>query len=241
MLSPAFRGAVCDVHNYAHPITLARRVAEQTPHTLIAGRGAEAFAAEHGFATNELLTESARQRYQQWLTERDTPPNAAGRLMPNFEEHPVAHAADRNDVHDTIGVLALDPKGALAAGCTTSGLPWKLPGRVGDSPIIGHGLYCDAHVGAAVLTGHGELVSGICGAFLAVELLRQGASPLDAARGVMERIYASFNLSERDQVGIIVMAQDGCFSSASLRPGFKVAVHSREQCALTGPDLVLLD
>ena len=241
MLSPAVRGAVCDIRNYAHPISIARRVAEKTPHTLIAGRGAEAFAAEQGFSTSDLLTEPARQRYDQWLAERDTPPNAAGRLIPNFEEHPVAHAGDRNDVHDTIGVLALDPNGTLAAGCTTSGLPWKLPGRVGDSPIIGHGLYCDPHVGAAVLTGHGELVSGICGAFLAVELLRHGASPFDAARGVIERLHASFDLSERSQVGIIVLAADGSFSSASLRPGFKVAVHSREQCELTNPDLVLLD
>ena len=240
MLSPSFRGGVGDVRAYANPVSIARRVAERTPHTLIVGQGAESFAADQGFATAPLLTEAARQRWEQWKAERDPFSKTAGRPMPNVEEYPVAHPLDRNTLHDTIGVLALDARGTLAAACTTSGLPWKLPGRVGDSPIVGHGLYCDPSVGAAVCTGHGELVSGVCGAFLAVESLRRSATPGEAARVVIERIRAAFKLTERDQVGVIVLNSTGNYGSASLRQGFKVAVRNFKRNELCDPDSIFL-
>src|SRR5206468_886329 len=107
-------------------------------------------------------------------------------------------AKKREANHDTIGVLAIDAAGTLAGGCTTSGLRFKLPGRVGDSPIIGHGLYVDPAAGAAVATGHGELVMGVCGSFLAVELMRQGKSPCAAAMEVILRIADSYDLGPQD-------------------------------------------
>jgi isoaspartyl peptidase/L-asparaginase-like protein (Ntn-hydrolase superfamily) len=227
MLSPAQSGAVCAVRGYPHPISIARRVMACTAHKLLAGAGAEKFAAEQGFKRARILTAEARRHWAKWKTVQAIGP------IPNIEEARNAH-------HDTIGVLALDASGVLAAGCSTSGLAFKLPGRVGDSPIVGHGLYAEPNVGACVCTGHGELVSGVSGAFLAVELLRRGATPLDAAGEVLRRIQNSYSLTERDQVGIIVLNESGVFAGAGLRPGFKIAVRTVESAELLDPEFVLL-
>jgi N4-(beta-N-acetylglucosaminyl)-L-asparaginase len=243
MLSPARRGGVCAVRSVAHLITLARRVMERTPHVLLAGEGADQFARELGIGAAELLTAESAKLWQDWRAQH---PRGAveGQPFANFEEsRPAAAAAarDPNKHHDTIGVLALDAGGTLAAGCSTSGLPWKLPGRVGDSPIIGHALYCDPAAGAAVCTGHGELVSSVCAAFLAVETLRRGAPPRDAATEPLTRIRRSYagQLTDRDQVAIIVLTPAGDFTSASLRPGFKLAVRSEEQNELIEPEVIV--
>jgi L-asparaginase/N4-(beta-N-acetylglucosaminyl)-L-asparaginase len=207
-----------------YPISVARQVMEQTAHNLLAGEGADRFAAQQGLETGELLTASAKSRWNQWCaSDRNTQPVA------NVEEN-----------HDTIGVLAIDARGVVTAGCSTSGISWKLPGRVGDSPIIGQGLYADAAFGAAVCTGHGELAAGVCAAFLAVETLRRGASPLDAATEVLKRIRHSYRLGDQDQIGIIVLDSAGNFSTGSLRQGYKTAVRAADRDEIVEPDVVLL-
>jgi isoaspartyl peptidase/L-asparaginase-like protein (Ntn-hydrolase superfamily) len=226
MLSPARCGGVCAVRTVPHPITLARRVMEHTPHRLLAGGGADQFASEQRLETGPLLTESTRQK---WLDWKASQPKPSARPALNIEES-----------HDTIGVLAIDSAQTLAGGCTTSGWAFKLPGRVGDSPIIGHSLYVDPTAGCCVCTGHGELVMGICGGFLAVEVLRRGGKPLDAVHEVLKRISSSYTLTDQDQIGMIVLAADGTFSTGSLRPGYQTAVRSPVRDELVSPEVVLL-
>jgi isoaspartyl peptidase/L-asparaginase-like protein (Ntn-hydrolase superfamily) len=210
---------------------------ERTPHVLLAGEGADQFAREQSIPSADLLTPESRNRWQEWSAQHPQG-KVEGQPFANYEESRPS-ARGPNDHHDTIGVLALDAAGTLAAGCSTSGLPWKLPGRVGDSPIIGHALYADPAVGAAVCTGHGELVSGVCAAFLAVETLRRGASPRDAILEPLTRVRRSYQLTDRDQVAIIVLTPDDRFASGSLRPGFKLAVRSESQNDLLEPDLII--
>jgi isoaspartyl peptidase/L-asparaginase-like protein (Ntn-hydrolase superfamily) len=223
MISPVKCGGVCAVRSVLHPITLARRVMEQSTHKLIAGPGADQFAVDHGLETGRLTTEFSTRRWEQWKAS-----GTSAAPIANMEEN-----------HDTIGVLSIDVTGALAACCSTSGLAWKLPGRVGDSPIIGQGLYADVGIGACVCTGRGELVTGICGSFLAVEVLRRGGKPIDAVHEVLKRMGSSYELGEQDQVGVIVLAADGSFSSGSLQTGFQVAVRTPDRDELTEPQVVL--
>jgi len=240
MLSPRRFGSVALVRNFIHPISIARRVMEKTQHVLLAGDGAEAFAHEQGFAPAVLLTDEMRAAWEKWRADQ----MASTKPVRNVEEFGLGKA-DRavtnlgEENHDTIGVLALDSKGVLAGGCTTSGMPFKLPGRVGDSPIIGQGLYVDPKAGAAVATGHGELVMGVCGSFLAVELMRAGKSPLAAATHAILRIADCYELGKEDQVGIITLAPDGSWSSASVFPGFRVAARDCARDQMVDPGFVL--
>ncbi len=227
MLSPAKAAGVSAVRTALHPISLARRVMEKTPHKMIAGTGADLFALEQGLETGPLLTESTRQKWREW---KSTQPGPVNRPVLNIEES-----------HDTIGVLAIDAQGVLAGGCTTSGWAFKLPGRVGDSPTIGHGLYVQPGIGCCVCTGHGELVMGICGSFLAVEVLRRGGSPRDAVGEVFSRLNQAYQLTDQDQVGIVVLAADGIFSTGSLRPGYITAVRSPSRDELIAPEVVCFD
>jgi isoaspartyl peptidase/L-asparaginase-like protein (Ntn-hydrolase superfamily) len=226
MLSPARRGAVGYVRGFEHPISIARIVMERTPHVMLAGEGAEWLALEHGFKRTDLLTEESRREWEAWRATGK--PIDSHPPVPNIEER-----EQKN--HDTIGVLALDAHGTLAGACSTSGMAFKLPGRVGDSPVIGHALYVEPGIGAAVATGHGELVMSVCGAFLAVETLRRGASPEDAAMEVLKRIQQTQPLTEKDQVGMIVLRADGSWGAASLREGFKVAVKDASRDELIAP------
>src|SRR5688572_19776160 len=217
MLSPSKCGAVASVRRCAHPISLARRVMERTKHVLLAGDGADLFAVEQGLEAAELVTPEARDAWLKWKDsqKRDgssTTKGGAARARRNIEELGLrafdlskgdGGKGDLERTHDTIGALAMDSRGTLADACSTSGLAFRLPGRVGDSPIIGQGLYVDPAVGAAVTTGHGELVMGVCGSFLAVESMRRGANPLDAAVEVLTRIKDSYALEGEDQIGII--------------------------------------
>jgi len=225
MLSPARSGAVCAVRTATHPISVARRVMEQTSHKLLAGVGADLFAVEQGLDTGDLSSEFSTQKWTEWKAEN----RPAGPVLNIEEKH-----------HDTIGVLAIDSSGTLAACCSTSGLAWKLPGRVGDSPIIGHGLYAVPGFGCCVCTGLGEMVSGICGSFLAVEVLRRGGSPLDAVEEVLGRVASSYQLTDQAQIGIIVLHADGGFSTGSLRPGYQTAFRDRGRDELLQPQIVLL-
>ena len=227
MLSPAHCGSVCFVRRFLHPVSIARLVMEKSPHTMLAGDGAERFAAGHGQEPTDLLTDLAREAWQKWLVEQHSDRSPS-------EFHP------GNQFHDTVGVLALDASGLLAGACSTSGTPMKLPGRVGDSPIIGHGLYVDPRYGAAVATGLGELITGVCGSFLAVELMRRGASPLDAAVGMLQRIIDNYSLCDEHQVGVITLNPTGQWSSAALRPGYYTAVRTVGRDDVIEPDRVIL-
>jgi isoaspartyl peptidase/L-asparaginase-like protein (Ntn-hydrolase superfamily) len=165
-------------------------------------------------------------------------PDRAELLLPPLPE--VTPVSDR-DIHDTIGVLARDHTGQIAAGCSTSGLAFKLHGRVGDSPIVGHGLYVDPAVGGAVATGHGELIMGVCGCFLAVECLRRGSSAQEAATEVIRRIAAAYQHLEGKQAAVIVLSRAGEWAAAALRKGFQVAVRTFDHDLLCEPGFVLFD
>jgi N4-(beta-N-acetylglucosaminyl)-L-asparaginase len=197
-------GSVCFLEDIKHPISVARRVMEKTPHVMLAGEGALQFALDQGFPREDLLTEHARKRWEQWKKDENYQPQI------NIENH------------DTIGMLALDSRGNLAGACTTSGVAFKLRGRVGDSPVIGAGLYCDGEVGAAVATGLGELVLKTLGAFLIVELMRQGASPQEACQEGIKRI-SSLKGMENAQIGFLALDPQGRSGAYSLRPGFSYA------------------
>jgi N4-(beta-N-acetylglucosaminyl)-L-asparaginase len=234
MLSPSRCGAVCFVRRFMHPVSIARLVMEKTSHTMLAGDGAEQFAMLHGMTPTNLLTSQSRDAWQKWLAERP----AIGPIDRDAQDAS-AQAEDRA-AHDTIGVLAIDTSGQLAGACSTSGSAFKVPGRVGDSPIVGHGLYVDPSAGAAVATGLGELIMGVCGTFLAVEAMRRGSSPRDAAVEVLQRIIASYTLGKDEQVGIITLDRTGRWSSAALRTGYRTAVRTPERDELVEPEQVML-
>lgn len=234
MLSPSRCGSVCFVRRFMHPVSLARRVMEETEHVLLAGEGAEQFAERCGFEPAELLTDEARQRYTQWLADHGR--DAAAYLPAANIEEQLEHNRD----HDTVGVLALDAKGVLAGACSTSGLAFKLPGRVGDSPIIGHGLYVHPDHGAAVATGNGELMMGVCATHLAVELMRRGSTPLDAGCEVLQRIIDSYRLKPDHQSAMILLRPDGQWASVALRAGYTTNVRTARRDERVGADRVVL-
>ena len=201
-------GSVAFLRHIKNPVSVARRVMEKTPHVMLVGEGALEFALSEGFKKEDLLTESARAAWQRWkATSREF------KTKINRENH------------DTIGLVAVDAKGNLSGACTTSGLAWKLHGRVGDSPIIGAGLYVDNEVGAATATGVGEAVIRAVGSFLVVELMRQGHGPQDACRLATERVVQKNPQWREFQVGFIAVDKQGRVGGYSLQPGFDYAVH----------------
>jgi len=195
-------GAVAALRDIMHPVAVARCVMERTPHALLVGDGARRFALQSGFRPRDLLTPEAKQAWKTW---RRSERPAGGN-------------------HDTIGMIALTPDGAMAASCTTSGLAWKLPGRVGDSPLVGHGVYCDARAGGAAATGVGEEVIKVCGSYQVVEFMRLGVEPQEAVRRVLERILERNPAMREDFVGFIALRRDGAYGLASTTAGFKVAL-----------------
>jgi N4-(beta-N-acetylglucosaminyl)-L-asparaginase len=201
-------GAVAFVENYRHPISIARKVMETTDHVFIVGDGAEEFARRQGFEREELLTEAAREAWITWkqgLTDKDD-------WFPKDLDH------------DTIGMVAVDAAGNLAGACTTSGLAFKIHGRVGDSPIIGAGMYVDNEVGAAAATGKGEEVIKTCGSFLVVEGMRQGLSPKAAVKKALERIIKRHAGKPEFQVAFVALSKEGEIGALSLQQGFQYAV-----------------
>src|SRR5688572_9083241 len=178
-------GSVAFLENIVNPISVARMVMEKTPHVMLVGEGAFTFALANGFKKENLLTPASEKAWKEWLQESKYKP------VINIENH------------DTIGMIAIDAKGNLSGTCTTSGLAYKMHGRVGDSPIIGAGLYVDNEVGAACATGLGEAVIKICGSYLIVELMRQGFSPMEACKKGVERLISK-NPNYKDvQVGFL--------------------------------------
>lgn len=202
-------GSVAYLQHIEHPVSVARAVMEKTPHVMLVGQGALEFALAQGFKKKQLLTEASEKAWKQWLEKGQYKP------VVNIENH------------DTIGILALDKSGNLSGACTTSGMAYKMHGRVGDSPIIGAGLFVDNEVGAATATGLGEEIVRVAGSHLVVELMRQGKSPQDACRLAVERVLRKNPAKAKDlQVGFIALNRKGETGAFSLQPGFTVAAYS---------------
>lgn len=203
-------GSVACMENIVHAVSVARKVMENTPHIMLVGEGAQQFALASGFEKKNLLTPDSEKQWKEWLKTADY--------------HPVINAEN----HDTIGIVALDGTGNLSGACTTSGLAYKMHGRVGDSPIIGAGLYVDNEVGAATSTGVGEEVIRIVGCHLVVELMRQGRSPEDACKEAIERIVKKNPAKAKEvQVGFLALNNAGEYGAYCLQPGFTFAVHDQ--------------
>lgn len=225
-------GAVAGLEHIAHPISVARRVMEKTPHVLLVGEGALQFAIEQGFPKEELLTPESEQAWKDWLKEAHYQP-AANSERTTYGKGPSAMPGDKNN-HDTIGILALDDQGRLSGACTTSGMAWKLRGRVGDSPIIGAGLYVDGDVGAATSTGVGEEVIRNVGSFLVVELMRHGHTPQQACEEAVKRIIKRKpDLAKTLQVGFLALNKKGEVGAYAIQDGFVFA-----RCDAAKQDLV---
>jgi len=203
-------GAVLCMQNIAHPISVARKVMEDTPHVMLAGKGAEQFAYEKGFEKVDLLTEKSKQEWLEWKKTSQYKP------IINIENH------------DTIGMLAIDKNGDISGACTTSGMAYKFGGRVGDSPIIGAGLFVDNEIGGATATGVGEEVVRTVGSFLIVELMRQGKSPQEACEEGVKRIIAKNKENTDFQIGFIAMNKKGETGSYCIQPGFTYRQYSEE-------------
>jgi len=201
-------GAVLCIENIVHPISVARKVMEDTPHVMLAGKGAEQFAYEKGFKKENLLTEKSKQEWLEWKKTAQYKP------IVNIENH------------DTIGMLAIDNNGNISGACTTSGMAYKIAGRVGDSPIIGAGLFVDNEVGGATATGVGEEVVRTVGSFLIVELMRQGKSPQEACEEGVLRIIKK-NKNKLDfQIGFIAINKKGETGGYCIQPGFSYRTYS---------------
>lgn len=207
-------GSVCFLEDIVHPISVARLVMDKTPHVMLSGVGALQFALDSGFKKVNLLTPEMKARWQKWLKKSDYHPEV------NWENHP-------NEFHDTIGMIGIDKNGEMAGACTTSGLGYKMRGRVGDSPIIGAGLFVDNEVGGAAATGMGELVMKTLGTFLVVEFMRNGATPQEACEKAVQRIVRKIPDNGKFQVGFIAMNKSGETGAYSLKPGFNFALFQK--------------
>ena len=215
-------GAVAALENILHPVSVARLVMERTPHVLLVGPGALEFARAQGFQEQDMLAPKARQAWEQWKAERERS-GTAGTAGTGLGTEPFEVARASSLDHDTIGMIALD-RGRFATAVTTSGLAWKLPGRVGDSPIVGAGSYCDDPVGAAVSTGVGEEVIRTGGCVSIVEAMRRGLPPRRAAIDVLHRIRrAQQALGRKGDVAFIAVSRGGEVWGGSLLPGFEYA------------------
>ncbi len=207
-------GSVGCLEHIVHPVSVARAVMEKTPHTMLVGDGALDFALSQGFKKENLLVKESEDEWKEWLKKGEYKPKV------NIENH------------DTIGMVALDMNGNLSGACTTSGMAFKMHGRIGDSPIIGAGLFVDNEIGAATATGHGEEVMRIVGSHTVVELMRQGFSPEEACKKAVQRIITiaknkNKSLSEL-QIGFIAINKKGEHGAYCLQKGFNYAVYSPE-------------
>ncbi|HEY8388040.1 MAG TPA: N(4)-(beta-N-acetylglucosaminyl)-L-asparaginase [Parasegetibacter sp.] len=222
-------GSVAALEHIVHPISVARLVMEKTPHIMLIGEGALKFALENGFEKKNLLTPTAEKAWKEWLKTANYSPeiNIENKLKntPQSDMFPGG-----KDNHDTIGMLAMDASGNLSGACTTSGAAWKLRGRVGDSPIIGAGLFVDNEVGAATSSGLGEEVIRICGTHLVVEFMRQGYEPEEACRLAVERIVKRNPQRAKElQVGFLALSNQGKYGAFAIHKGFTYAVKSKNE------------
>lgn len=218
-------GAVLALEGIMHPIKVARLVMEKTPHVQLVGEGALQFALANGFKVENLLTPESEAAWKRWLQTAHYDPMTIPKLL---EQKSGADGNGQQHNHDTIGMLALDAAGNLSGACTTSGMAYKMRGRVGDSPIIGAGLFVDNEVGAATSSGVGEEVVRICGSHTVVEYMRHGASPEEACRKTLERMLHKRPALRDLQVGYVALDRQGNYGAYSLQKGFSVAVHTAE-------------
>ncbi|RZK87214.1 MAG: glycosylasparaginase [Pedobacter sp.] len=227
-------GAVLALEHIKHPISVARKVMEKTPHVMLAGDGALQFALEQGFKKENLLTPSSEKAWKEWLKEAKYQPvmNIENKL---YDKVAPQKLPGNQYNHDTIGMIAMDAKGNLSGACTTSGMAYKLHGRIGDSPIIGAGLFIDNEIGGATSTGVGEEVVRTVGSFLVVELMRQGYSPEEACKeAVMRIIKKKPETAKNIQVGFLAMSKKGEYGAYAIQQGFTYAV-----CDSIKQDLVI--
>ncbi len=222
-------GSVACLERIKHPVAVARRVMEKTPHVMLVGAGAQQFAVAEGFPLEEpVLSADAKKAYEQWLKRSEYRPVIN---IENKGHGPFAPARLDNGEwnHDTIGMVAMDAKGNLSGSCTTSGMAFKMRGRLGDSPIIGAGLYVDNEVGACTATGQGEDVIRVAGSHAVVEAMRQGASPEAACRKIIERIVRIKKEKAKDiQVAFLAIDKKGRAGAFAIHKGFSYAIRSRK-------------
>lgn len=221
-------GSVMCLEHIMHPISVARMVMEKTPHIILAGDGALQFALANGFKKQNLLTPASEKAWKEWLkTAKYEPVKNIENQLYDKKKDPMPGGIKN---HDTIGMLALDAAGNFGGACTTSGMAYKIHGRVGDSPVIGAGLYVDNEIGAATATGVGEEVIRIVGAHLIVELMRQGYSPEAACKEGVERIIKrNPSRAKEVQVGFLALNKKGEFGAYCLQKGFTYAVRNNKE------------
>jgi N4-(beta-N-acetylglucosaminyl)-L-asparaginase len=220
-------GSVCFLERIKHPISVARKVMEKTPHVMLAGIGAQQFAVEQGFPLEpDKLSDDAKKAYEEWLKKSEYKPvinieNTKGQTA--FAPARLSNGAFN---HDTIGMIAIDAQGNLSGSCTTSGMAFKMRGRIGDSPIIGAGLYVDNEVGAAVSTGLGEEVIKICGSHMVIEAMRHGMLPEDACKIAVEKVVKRHTSEELKniQIGFIAIGKNGDYGAYAIQKGFNYSV-----------------
>lgn len=228
-------GSVAFLERIKHPISVARRVMEKTPHVMLVGAGAQQFALSEGFSLEkDELSKDAKNAYDNWLKKSTYKPiynvERQSEIPKNDAAYNAPHKLSNGEWnHDTIGMVALDAQGNLSGSCTTSGAGFKMRGRLGDSPIIGAGLYVDNEVGAVVATGQGEDVIRVAGSSAVVEFMRQGKSPKEACRLVIERVRRIKKEKAKDiQVCFIAINNKGEFGAYALHNGFNYAVRSEK-------------
>ncbi|MFN2440393.1 MAG: N(4)-(beta-N-acetylglucosaminyl)-L-asparaginase [Chitinophagaceae bacterium] len=218
-------GAVMFLEGIMHPIKVARLVMEKTPHVQLAGEGALQFALANGFKVENLLTPESEKAWKAWLKNAKYDPMTIPKLL---EQKNIKDNPGQQNNHDTIGMLAMDAAGNLSGACTTSGMAFKMRGRVGDSPIIGAGLYVDNEIGAATSTGVGEEVVRICGSHTVTELMRQGLKPEQACKKAVERIIRMRGEKAKDlQIGFIAINKKAEYGGYAMQKGFTYAVQSK--------------
>lgn len=223
-------GAVAALEQIKHPVSVARKVMELTPHVFLVGEGAQQFALANGFKKEpQELSPSAKAAYEKWLEKSDYKPEINIENKKNNTPPPM-RLEDGSFNHDTMGIVALDATGNMSGAVTTSGMGFKMRGRVGDSPIIGAGLFVDNEVGAATSSGLGEEVIRICGTHLVVEFMRQGYSPEQACKKAVERIInRNPEKAKGMQVGFLALDKKGRYGAYAIQKGFVFAVKSDKE------------
>ncbi len=223
-------GSVAFLQNIRNPISVARKIMETTPHVMLVGDGAKKFALSQGFKIEgKRLSKQAQKEYKNWLKTSQYKPTVNIEQTQSSKSKVPARLQDGSYNHDTMGIVAMDQNGDLSGACTTSGMGFKMHGRVGDSPIIGAGLYVDNAIGAATSSGQGEEVIRICGTHTVVEMMRLGKSPEEACRIAVERIVLINPEKARlFQVGFLALNKQGEYGAYAIQPGFSYAVKSNK-------------
>lgn len=218
-------GAVAFLERIEHPISVARAIMERTPHVMLVGQGAHDWALANGFTERIVNDPKVRAAYEEWLRKHEYSPQVNRENLPSGQTGapPVPVGKDN---HDTIGLVGIDANGRMAGSCTTSGMAYKIHGRVGDSPIIGAGLFVDGEAGAACATGTGELVIRTAGSHTVVELMRQGVEPEQACREAVKRILKFLPDPNEHQVGFLALRKDGRYGAWAIQKGFNFAIHT---------------